>query len=860
MTQRRIRSKAPRTLEMEIDHRAVSFPEGVHVLRAAELNDIYIPSLCSHKDLSPFGGCRMCVVEIEGMRGYPLACSTVAQEGMKVLTDTATLRDMREEILQLILSEHPSSCLVCDERTTCRGHQYTIRKTGVSTGCRYCSNDGQCELQDVAEKIGLSEIKYPVYYRGYEAEHDDPFFDRDYNICILCGRCVRMCHEVRGTSILAFKYRGPKVQIGPAFGKSHVDAGCEFCGACVSVCPTGALADKSSKWDGIPDGIEVSTCPFCGIGCRIELHRKNGTLSKVYPNLDPEINDGQLCVRGRFSMPEATHYHERAKKPMLKRGKYFREVTWPEARQEVAGRLKGLKPEEFLMVASGDLTNEGLHAARRFVRDCMASDSIDSTARSSLPGGPALWSKLFSLPISIKGIAGADSIISVGLDSRFYFSVIGVQIRRALHKGASLVTIDARDSNMGRYADDWLRPKPTREIPVLDAIARTLDRQKCDLKETARNTGVPESSLKKAIENISSGERLAVIIGPTVFGYGANKGLLDALLRLARRENTVFMPLYNGANSRGALELGLFNELLPEAARSGAGGISLADVIEGRKRPKVLYLVGESPFFTRPDCDYVIAQDIYYPPFEIDAFLPAASFAEAEGTLTNIEGRVQELVRIETTPEGKVSGFVRPDWRIFSELSRELGCETIKYESAGDVLKEIHAAVPGFPGNADRKPRQFTSPVDPPPEPPDSSIPGRGNYVLIPKPAGFRHRGIDLSHVVEGLSELALEEGFRIHPRDLEKLGVKAGDPVTISMNGLEIKTPLKADRECPAGAIYFHRPLSFGGLSHRRDLESLYRKSDTPIRVRVRAEGKEADGKSKKGAPKKPRKKTAPK
>ena len=203
---------------MEIDHREVSFPEGATVLRVAELNDIYIPSLCSHKDLTPFGGCRLCIVEIEGMRGYPLACSTVAVEGMKVLTDTATVREMRKEILQLILSEHPASCLICDEQDECRENQYTIRKAGVTTGCRYCPNDGQCELQDVVEKIGVTDIGYPIYYRGYEVEHDDPFFDRDYNICILCGRCVRMCQEVRGTSVLAFKFRGPQAQIGPAFG------------------------------------------------------------------------------------------------------------------------------------------------------------------------------------------------------------------------------------------------------------------------------------------------------------------------------------------------------------------------------------------------------------------------------------------------------------------------------------------------------------------------------------------------------------------------------------------------------------------------------------------------------------------
>jgi predicted molibdopterin-dependent oxidoreductase YjgC len=846
VTQKEIRTKNIATLKMEINHREVSFPEGITLLRAAELNNIYIPSLCSHKDLSPFGGCRMCVVEIEGMRGYPLACSTIAQEGMKVLTDTATLREMRKEILQLILSEHPSSCLVCSEAEECKQYQYTIRKTGVSTGCRYCPNDGQCELQTVVEKVGLTEISYPVYYRGYEAEHDDPFFDRDYNICILCGRCVRMCQEVRGTSILAFKYRGPKVQIGPAFGKNHIEAGCEFCGACVSVCPTGALVDKSSKWDGKPDGIEVSTCPFCALGCRIDLHHKGGRLSKVYPNLDPEINDGQLCVRGRFCLPETTHHHERAKKPMLRRGKYFREVTWSEALKEVVGKLKGLKPEEFLMVVSGDLTNESLYAAQKFVRECMGGDSIDSTARLDLPGGLGLWTKLLALPISIKGIAEADSIIAIGLDSRFYFSVIGVQIRRALQKGAKLITIDARDSNLAHYTDFSLHPFPGKEGIILDAFAQVLSNKKCDLNKIAQNACVEENVLKKAIEAIGSTERLAIIIGPTVLGYSAKAELIDAIFRLAGRKNTIFMPLYNGANVRGALELGVFGEILPGIIASKENGISIADLIEKRKKPRVLYLVGESPFFERPDCEYIISQDIYYPPFEIDAFLPAASFAEAEGTLTNIEGRVQELVKIESLPEGKVTGFVRPDWQIFSELSQKLDCKDMKYVDAAAVLKEIHKNVPGFPERPDRKPRILTYQSNLPIEDVNTPITGKGDYLLIAEPAGFRHRGIDLSYVVEGLSELALEEGFRINPDDLTKLGIQDGELMTISVNDLEIAVIANADEDCPAGVIYFHRPTSFGGLAPCQNLEPLYRLKANPIKVGVRPAGKAVDNKTK--------------
>ena len=853
---------------MQINHREVSFPEGATVLRAAELNGIYIPSLCSHKDLTPFGGCRMCIVEIEGMRGYPLACSTFAAEGMKVLTDTATLREMRKEILQLILSEHPSSCLLCSEKDECRENQYTIRKTGVTTGCRYCPNDGECELQDVVEKIGITEIEYPIYYRGYEVEHDDPFFDRDYNICILCGRCVRMCQEVRGTGVLAFKFRGPQAQVGPAFGKSHVEAGCEFCGACVSVCPTGSLADKSSKWDGQPDGFQVSTCPFCGIGCQVELHHKDGRLSKVRPHLDPEINDGQLCVRGRFSLPEATHHHQRAKKPMLRRGKYFREVTWEEALDEVAGKLKGLKQADFLMAVSGDLTNERLFTAQKFVRTCLGLNSIDSTARDSLAGGLGLWAKLFSLPISMKGVREADSIIAVGLDSRFYFSVAGVEMRRALKNGANLVIIDPRDSNLARYTDYWLRPAPGKEGAVLNAIAQNIGRG-ADFSRRAADFsprgaaqakacgsfrrdlgGIDKGSLEAAVAVLSSGENLAVVIGPVVFEYNANGELIDALRRFARRKNTSFMPLYHGANARGALELGTMGEILPGGGKAERKGVSLADVIEGRAKPKVMYLVGEVPFFERPDCEYVIAQNIYYPPFAVDAFLPAASFAEAEGTLTNVEGRVQELVKIEDLPDGVVAGFTRPDWFIFSRLAEKLSCPGFKYKNAKAVLKEISKNVSGFPAKPDRRPRRLVPKARLPIKRRKAAAAGTGPYLLVAEPAGFGHRGIDLSSKVEGLEELALEEGFRLNPEDLRKLRVKPGEDITISTGKLTVTGPVKADVECPQGAIYFYRPVAYGGLEQRAGFEPLYRLGTTPVRVKARAA---------RPAGKKPKKKAAP-
>ena len=820
--------KESRLLTMEIDHKPVTFPEGVTVLRAAELAGVFIPSLCSHKDLTPFGGCRLCIVEIEGMRGYPLSCSTVAREGMKVQTDTAALRELRKDILKLILSEHPSSCLICDERTACRDYQTTIRKAGVSTGCRFCPNDGQCELQDLVEKLGVSEIDFPIRYHGHEAEHDDPFYDRDYNICILCGRCVRMCQEVRGSGILAFTYRGPQVKIGTAFARSHVAAGCEFCGACVDICPTGALADKASKWEGKPDGFQISTCPFCAIGCQLELAHNKGRLAKARAHLDPEVNDGQLCLRGRFCLPEASHHFSRAKRPMLRKGDYFREVAWDEAIEKVAGVLKSTAPEEIFTLVSADLTNESQYAAQAFVRRILGSPNIDSTARAELPGGLEFWSRLFARPISIKAIGKADVILAVGLDSRFHFSVVGTKIRQALAAGAKLVTVDAVESNLARYAHHWLRPEAGKEGLLVRVFAEALAGKAFDIASVAREAVVEDTHLEEAIQTLKSGSDLTIVVGPRVFHYRPNKDLIEGLLVAAALPSINLIPLYFGANTRGALELGVFPEVGPGGVKSAAVGYGLSEVVSGPSRPKVIYLVGAVPFTERPECDFLIVQDLYLPSFPVDAFLPASTFAEAGGTLVNLEGRVQELVQIESAPEGAVAGFMRPDWRIFSDLAKSLGRDGLETSTAGEVFRAIRSAVPDFPARVDREPRVMRPLDHIEIEAAAERTGGDGDFLLVLEPEGFRHRGIDLSAKVGGLKELALEEGFRLHPDDLRELGLAAGDTLILTFDHgpAEMSGAAKPDPECPPRTIRAVRPAAPG----RPSADS----SGNPTRVRV--------------------------
>ncbi len=822
-----------RDVRLQIDRHTVVAPAGATVLRAAEAAGVTVPALCSHPELTPFGGCRLCAVEIDGMRPYPLACSTTVAEGMRVLTDTAGLREERRQILGLLLSQHPSSCLLCGERDGCRRTQQTIRKAGVATGCRSCPRDDACELQRVAELVGVDTGGHPVAYRGLDPEHDEPFYDRDYNLCILCGRCVRMCAEVRGAGVLAFIDRGPRTLIGPAFGRSRQEAGCEFCGACVSVCPTGALADKVSKWDGAPDGVAVSTCPLCPIGCRVELAYAGGRLSSVRGARSPALNDGQLCLRGRFCLPETTQHPARARRPILRKGGYDRIVSWDEALGAVSAKLADARPSRVLVLVSGDLANEAIYAAQRLARERLGAH-VDSTVRDDLPGGPEAWSRLFALPVSIGAVAACDVAVVAGLDPRFSFSVAGVQVRRALRRGARLVTVDARETSLSRVADMDLRSRPGAEAGLLTRLLRTALGQAGHEPAESR-----DDTLEAAAAELREAAAPAIVVGPRVFDCHGAAELLLELEHLARLPGATIVPLTHAANARGALELGAMAGTLPGPRREPAGRrgrLDLAAVRAGRA-PAVLYFVGEAPFAERPPCDFVIAQDLYPPPFPVDAFLPAASFSEAEGTLTNIEGRVQELVPVERLPEDAGYDGPRPDWAILSALAERLNGAGSGYDDDVAVRQAIRAELPGFPEEGDRTPRRMT-PLPWRRRPTEAEPAGRGRFTLVPERAAFRHHGMDLSTVVEGLGELDLERGVRMHPADLVKLGVGPGGRVRVDVDGGVEVASVRPDPACPRGAVYATRVAAWGGLDAGERLRILTLLPATPRRVRVTAAG----------------------
>lgn len=354
--------------KVKIDHKSIDVPEGTTVLDAARMLDIPIPTLCHHPKLTPFGGCRLCLVEIKGIPRPVTSCTTPVSDGMEVFTSTPLIEDLRKTVLELILSDHPNDCMVCEKA-------------------------GDCTLQELAYFYGLRENRFEGERRRYTKRDGNPFIERDLEKCILCGRCVKVCDEVQGVGAIDFGYRGFFSKISTPFEK---DLDCEFCGQCVSVCPTGALTGKQWAFKGRQKDVrEVETvCTYCGTGCNITLHVRRNEIVRVSSREDT-WNEGWLCVKGRFGY-KFVNSPDRLTKPLIrtgpkeavdveKAGQYFREATWEEALDLVASRLREIKeangPDSIGGLSSARCTNEENYIFQKFMRAVIGTNNVDHCAR-----------------------------------------------------------------------------------------------------------------------------------------------------------------------------------------------------------------------------------------------------------------------------------------------------------------------------------------------------------------------------------------------------------------------------------------------------------------------------------------------
>ncbi|MCA3192549.1 MULTISPECIES: formate dehydrogenase subunit alpha [unclassified Cupriavidus] len=742
---------------LEIDGVSVTVPAGTSVMRASAEAGIGVPKLCATDSLEPFGSCRLCLVEIEGRRGYPASCTTPVEAGMKVRTQSGKLGELRRGVMELYISDHPLDCLTCP-------------------------TNGNCELQDMAGVVGLREVRYadgaggaaPIATHTHmKKDESNPYFTYDPSKCIVCNRCVRACEETQGTFALTISGRGFESRVSPGTSQSFMESDCVSCGACVQACPTATLTETSVIQLGQPSHNVVTTCAYCGVGCSFKAEMKGNEVVRMVPYKDGAANEGHACVKGRFAWGYATH-KDRILKPMI-RAKItdpWREVSWEEAIGYAASQFKRIQAEHGIDsiggIVSSRCTNEEGYLVQKLVRAAFGNNNVDTCARvCHSPTGYGLKTTLGESAgtQTFRSVAKADVIMVIGANPTDGHPVFGSRMKRRLRAGAKLIVVDPRqidlvDSPHVR-ADYHLQLRPGTNVAVVTSMAHVIVTEgllaeqfiaeRCEdrafqqwrdfvaLPENSPealevSTGVPAETLRGAARLYATGGNAAIYYGLGVTEHAQGSTTVMGIANLAMatgnvgREGVGVNPLRGQNNVQGSCDMGSFPHELPgyrhvsdSTTRSsfeaawGVGinpepGLRIPNMFEAALTGtfKGLYCQGEDIVQSDPNTQHVaealssmeciVVQDIFLNETAKYAhvFLPGSSFLEKDGTFTNAERRISRVRKVMPAQAGY------SDWEVTLLLSKALGYP-MEYKHPSEIMDEIARLTPTFSGVSYRK-------------------------------------------------------------------------------------------------------------------------------------------------------------
>jgi formate dehydrogenase major subunit len=730
---------------LTIDGESVSVPAGTSVLAAAMAMGTKIPKLCATDSIEAFGSCRLCLVEIEGRRGTPASCTTPAEDGMVVHTQTKRLADLRRGVMELYISDHPLDCLTC-------------------------SANGDCELQDMAGAVGLREVCYGhdgANHRSAPTDTSNPYFSFESSKCIVCSRCVRACEEVQGTFALTIEGRGFGSKVSPG-GLDFFGSECVSCGACVQACPTATLNEKSVIALGKPEHSVVTTCAYCGVGCAFKAEMKGNELVRMVPYKEGKANAGHSCVKGRFAWGYATH-KDRITKPMI-RAKItdpWREVSWDEAIAHAAAEFKRIQARYGIDsvggITSSRCTNEETYLVQKLVRAGFGNNNVDTCARvCHSPTGYGLGKTLGTSAGTqeFASVAAADVILVIGANPTDGHPVFASRMKKRLREGARLIVADPRRIDLVRSphikAEYHLPLKPGTNVALINALAHvivteglvdeTYVRERCDLAEfeswarfiaDERHSpeaqeeiiGVPAADVRGAARLYAKARNGAIYYGLGVTEHSQGSTMVMGMANLAMATGNIgrvgvgINPLRGQNNVQGSCDMGSFPHELPgyrhvsdDATRhtfEALWGVPLRndpglripnmldEAVEGRF--KGLYIQGEDIAQSDPDTHHitagllamecVVVHDIFLNETAKYAhvFLPGSSFLEKDGTFTNAERRISRVRKV-MPPMGGLA-----DWQGTMALSNALGFP-MHYAHPSEIMDEIAKLTPTFRG------------------------------------------------------------------------------------------------------------------------------------------------------------------
>ncbi len=731
---------------LNIDGRDVTVPEGTSIMAAAVEAGVMVPKLCATDSLEPFGSCRLCLVEIEGRRGYPASCTTPVAEGIQVHTQTDKLADIRRGVMELYISDHPLDCLTC-------------------------AANGDCELQDMAGAVGLREVRY-----GYDGENhlnqakdeSNPYFTFDPSKCIVCSRCVRACEETQGTFALTIQGRGfdSKVSAG---NQDFLDSECVSCGACVQACPTATLMEKTVIARGTPEHTITTTCAYCGVGCSFDAEMKGEEVVRMTPTKNGGANHGHSCVKGRFAWGYATH-KDRITKPMIRKSIHepWQEVSWDEAINYAASEIKRIQAkygkDSVGGITSSRCTNEEVYVTQKLIRAVFGNNNVDTCARvCHSPTGYGLKQTLGESAgtQTFDSVMQADVIFVIGANPTDAHPVFGSQMKRRLRQGAKLIVADPREIELVNKsahirADYHLKLRPGTNVALISALSHVIVTEglvkedfvkaRCEWDSfvtwrdfAAKPENSPEAlseALGVKVEDIRAAARLYATGGNSAIYYGLGvtehsqgsttvMGIANLAMATGNigREGVGVNPLRGQNNVQGSCDMGSMPHEFPgyrhvsdDATRalfetawgrplSADPGLRIPNMLDlaGEGSFKAVYCVGEDIAQSDPDTQHVthalesmecvIVQDLFLNETAMYAhvFFPGASFLEKNGTFTNAERRVSPVRRVMSPKNGM------EDWEITAKLSKALGYE-MNYTHASEIMDEIATLTPTFKG------------------------------------------------------------------------------------------------------------------------------------------------------------------
>jgi formate dehydrogenase alpha subunit len=720
-------------INITIDGKKISCRSGASILDVASENGIKIPSLCHHHHLEPVGACRLCLVE-EVNSGHLLAsCVKLVSQDMVIRTDSPTIKNYRKNIIRLMIANHPESCIVCN-----RGNR--------------------CELRQVAADLGVGDTDlYPMPFYT-ELEEANPFIIRDLSKCILCGRCIRADHELVVVGAIDYNLRGFKSRPAALHGLPLEKSSCTFCGTCVSVCPTGALMTKNSRYVGSPQSELSTICGFCGVGCALVMGSVEDQIVEVNPSHEIDtVNQSTLCVRGHFAH-DFLNSPSRLTHPMIRRDNELTQASWEEALDLVADRLISIKkengPQSLAFLGSSKCTNEENYLFQKMARLFFGTNNIDNggyisgrnpiyTLNKRLDGGERIK--------PLEDLERAELIFVIGADPLQSAPVAGYYIKRASKKNnIPLIVADPRKTELLPFASIWLPINPQSDSDLLNGLAAILYREKSydidfieqftegfdlygdsladvDLETVVRITGIDRSLIEET-GVLMNKKRVVFLVGHGILqqGYGALS--MDSLINLALMTGSLcgegkgIYLLSKENNQAGSLDMGAVPDYLPgrlqlqdtsarkyweqkwETIISPDPGLDMVRIVREAEKGnlKALYIMGENPLRSLPQNE------------EVKKSLANLEFLVVQDILNNETADIADVVLPGaafsekggsfTNMEGRIQTFypvvnppgdTKPDWEILDLLLERIG-NLKRYGSLDKLRTEINHMIPMY--------------------------------------------------------------------------------------------------------------------------------------------------------------------